>query len=37
LERHGLAARLLEAVNRHLRGKCLLLRQGTIVDATIIQ
>ena len=36
LERHGLAAKLLEAVNRHLRGKGLLLRQGTIVDATII-
>ena len=36
LERHGLAAKLLEAVNRHLQGKGLLLRQGTIVDATII-
>lgn len=36
LERPGLAAQLLEAVNGHLRGKGLLLRQGTIVDATII-
>ena len=36
LERHGLAAKLLAAVNRHLQGKGLLLRQGTIVDATII-
>jgi len=36
LERHGLAAKLLEAVNCHLQGKGLLLRQGTIVDATII-
>jgi IS5 family transposase len=36
LERHGLAVKLLDAVNRHLRGKGLLLRQGTIVDATII-
>jgi len=36
LERHGVAAKMLEAVNRHLRGKGLLLRQGTIVDATII-
>ena len=36
LERHGLAPKLLEAVNGHLRGKGLLLRQGTIVDATII-
>jgi len=36
LERHGLAAKLLEAVNGHLQGKGLLLRQGTIVDATII-
>lgn len=36
LERHGLSAKLLAAVNRHLCGKGLLLRQGTIVDATII-
>lgn len=31
------AAKILEAVNAHLSGKGLLLRQGTIVDATIIQ
>jgi len=36
LERHGLAPKLLEAVNGHLQGRGLLLRQGTIVDATII-
>jgi IS5 family transposase len=36
LERHGLAAKLLEAVNRHLQGKGQLLRHGTIVDAMII-
>ncbi|UJB17025.1 IS5 family transposase [Xanthomonas translucens] len=37
LERHGLAPKLLEAVNRHLQGKGLLLRQGTIMDATLIE
>ena len=36
LEQHGLAVKILEAVNLHLSGKGLLLRQGTIVDATII-
>lgn len=36
LERHGLAAKMLEAVNRDLSKRGLLLRQGTIVDATII-
>ena len=36
LERHGLAAKLLQVVNRHLRDNRLLLRTGTIVDATII-
>jgi IS5 family transposase len=36
LERHGLAARMLEAVNGHLARQGLLLRQGTIMDATII-
>ena len=35
LEQHGLAVKMLEAVNAHLSGKGLLLRQGTIVDATI--
>lgn len=37
LERHGLAPKLLEVVNRHLQGKGLLLRQGTIMVATIIE
>lgn len=36
LEKHDLAGKLLEAVNAHLGQKGLLLRQGTIVDATII-
>ena len=36
LERHGLAAKLLEAVNHHLQGRGVLLWRGTIVDATII-
>jgi IS5 family transposase len=36
LEAHDLANKLLEAVNAHLGNKGLLLRQGTIVDATII-
>jgi IS5 family transposase len=36
LEQHGLAPKVLQAVNDHLTDKGLLLRQGTIVDATII-
>jgi IS5 family transposase len=36
LERHGLARQLFEAINRHLQSKGLMLRQGTIVDATIV-
>lgn len=36
LETHALGAALLAAVNAHLTDKGLLLRQGTIVDATII-
>ena len=36
LEAHQLAPKLLEAVNAHLTEKGLLLRRGTIVDATII-
>jgi len=36
LETHQLAPRLLEAVNAHLAERGLLLRRGTIVDATII-
>src|SRR5690606_34423454 len=37
LERHDLAAQMLKAINDHLVGKGLMLRQGTIVDATIIE
>ena len=36
LERHGLAAGLLEVINGHLEEHGLSLRQGTIVDATLI-
>jgi IS5 family transposase len=36
VETHGLAPKVLAAVNRHLDRQGLLLRQGTIVDATII-
>ena len=36
LEKHGLAERLLAEVNALLTEKGLLLRQGTIVDATLI-
>jgi transposase, IS5 family len=36
LERHGLSGRIFEAVKVHLEAKGMLLRQGTIVDATII-
>ncbi|KGU50778.1 transposase [Xanthomonas phaseoli pv. phaseoli] len=36
LETHGLAARMLEAVNAHLARKGQGLRSGTIVDATLI-
>lgn len=36
LERHGLAADLLEVINDHLGEHGLSLRQGTIVDATLI-
>jgi IS5 family transposase len=36
LERHGLARELFETVKAHLQDAGLLLRQGTIVDATII-
>ena len=35
LERHGLAHELFETVKAHLQDAGLLLRQGTIVDATI--
>ncbi len=36
LERHGLAAQMLAAVNDILRDKGLMLRAGTVVDATLI-
>ncbi|WVL65469.1 IS5 family transposase [Xanthomonas campestris pv. campestris] len=36
LETHGLAARMLEAVNAHLARKGQSLRSGTIVDAALI-
>jgi IS5 family transposase len=36
LERHGLAAQMLAAVNDNLRAKGLLLKAGTVVDATLI-
>ncbi|WP_407369023.1 IS5-like element IS1646 family transposase [Xanthomonas campestris] len=36
LETHGLAARMLEAVNAHLARKGQSLRSGTIVDVTLI-
>ncbi|WHO89871.1 IS5 family transposase [Xanthomonas campestris] len=36
LETHGLAARMLEAVNAHLARKGQSLRSGTMVDATLI-
>jgi len=36
LEQHNLAQKMLDTVNAHLGQKQLLLRQGTIVDATII-
>jgi IS5 family transposase len=36
LEDHNLAAAIFEAINAHLAKRGLLMRQGTIVDATII-
>ena len=36
LEKHGLGKVILKEVNKHLESKGLLLREGTIVDATII-
>ena len=36
LERHGLGESLLEEINAHLESRGLKLREGTIVDATII-
>ncbi len=36
LETHGLTRAVFEAINAHLAAKGLLLRQGSVVDATII-
>lgn len=36
LEKHQLAAGILDVINRYLQDKSMSLRQGTIVDATII-
>jgi len=36
LERHDLARQIFETIKGHLQAKGLLLRQGTIVDATIV-
>ena len=37
LEKHGLAEKIFEAVNRHLKDKGYALGAGTMVDATIIR
>jgi len=36
LERHGLTRRIFETINAHLAERGLMLREGTIVDATLI-
>jgi IS5 family transposase len=36
LEKHGLTKRLFETVNAHLAQRGLIMREGTIVDATLI-
>jgi len=36
LERHGLGKKLFKEINTHLKEQGLMLREGTIVDATII-
>ena len=36
LERYGLSESIFEIVNAHLAEKCITLRSGTLVDATII-
>ena len=36
LERHSLGTRLFEAINRHLADHELMLKEGTIVDASIV-
>jgi IS5 family transposase len=37
LEKHDLASKMLEKINAHLERRGLLMRSGTIVDATIIE
>ncbi len=36
LEEHGLASKLFERINRYLQEKGLMMKKGTIVDATLI-
>ncbi len=36
LEKHGLSEQVFETVNAHLSVKGMTMRQGTIVDATLI-
>lgn len=36
LEKHNLAPRIFRLINRHLEKKGLMMKEGTIVDATII-
>lgn len=36
LERHGLGRKLFRGINRHLQENGLLLREGSIIDATIV-
>lgn len=36
LEKHDLARKIFEAINAHLAAQGLLMREGTIVDATLI-
>lgn len=36
LERHGLTKRIFETINAHLADRGLMMREGTIVDATLI-
>jgi IS5 family transposase len=36
LETHGLTAQIFEAINAHLSERGLLLKEGTLIDATLI-
>jgi IS5 family transposase len=36
LEKHNLTRRIFDEINGHLAGKGLVLRKGTLVDATLI-